>query len=214
MEKISDKKQTRNFELNRQLFHLFLGIVAVFLLVYDFIGKEIVFLNLKIPYADILILIIFGFLLSHMAKKIKIPVINQLLQQFERKEELKTFPGRGIIFYFIGIYIALLAFPKEIAMASIMVLALGDSVSHAYGVHFGKIKHPFSKTKFLEGTIAGFAAGFIGAFVFLPWHEAFFASLAAMIAEAVEIKIGAEQVDDNLIIPFVAGAAVWVARLL
>ena len=109
---------------------------------------------------------------------------------------------------------ALLLFAKEIAMASIMILALGDSVSHIYGLYFGKIKHPLSKAKFLEGTIAGFFAGFIGALVFLPWHEAFFASLAAMIAEAIEIKIGAEQFDDNLVIPFVAGAAVWIIRLI
>ena len=102
---------------------------------------------------------------------------------------------------------------REVAMASIMILALGDSVSHLYGLHYGKINHPLSSTKFLEGTIAGFIAGFIGAFVFLPWHEAFFASLAAMIVEAVEIKIGTEQVDDNLIIPVVAGAVVWLIRL-
>ena len=99
-------------------------------------------------------------------------------------------------------------------MASIMVLALGDSISHLYGLHYGKTKHPFSKTKFLEGTIAGIIFGFIGAFVFLPWWEALLASLAAMIVEAIEIKIGTQQVDDNLIVPFVAGAVVWIVRLI
>ena len=133
---------------------------------------------------------------------------------FERKEELRKFPGKGVIFYFIGVYISLLLFSKDIAMASIMVLAFGDSISHIYGLHYGKIKHPLSKTKFLEGTVVGFAAGFVGALFFLPWREAFFASLVAMIVEAVEIKIGTEQVDDNLIVPFVAGAAVWVVRLI
>lgn len=107
----------------------------------------------------------------------------------------------------------MLLFPKEIAMASIMILALGDSVSHLYGLHYGKIKHPLSNAKFLEGTIAGFVAGFIGALIFLPWLEAFLASLAAMIVEAIEIKIGIGQVDDNLIIPIVAGTIVWAVRL-
>jgi diacylglycerol kinase (CTP) len=141
-------------------------------------------------------------------------VIHELLEKFERKEDIANFPGKGVIFYFIGTYIVLLLFPKEIAMASIMVLAFGDSASHIYGLHYGKLKNPLSKTKFMEGTIAGFIFGFIGALVFLPWWEAFFASLAAMIAEAIEIKIGAKQVDDNLIVPFVAGAAVWAVRLL
>ena len=56
-------------------------------------------------------------------------------------------------------------------------------------------------------------AGFIGAFVFLPWYEAFFASLAAMIVEAIEVKIGTQQVDDNLLVPLVAGAVVLAIRL-
>ncbi|MDP3765533.1 MAG: hypothetical protein Q8R04_03400 [Nanoarchaeota archaeon] len=192
-----------NFEWNRQLFHIFLGITIVALLVYDFIDKKI-----------ILIIIIIGLILSYLSKKTRIPVIYNLLETFERKEELEKFPGKGIIFYFIGVYLALLIFSKDIAMASVMVLALGDSVSHLFGLHFGKMKHPLSKTKFLEGTIAGFIFGFIGALVFLPWWEALLASSAAMTVEAIEIRIGTQQVDDNLIVPFVAGAAVWIVRLI
>jgi len=105
-----------------------------------------------------------------------------------------------------------LLFDKDIAMASIMVLALGDSVSHLYGLHYGKIKHPLSNKKFLEGTIAGFVAGFIGALVFARWYEAFFASLAAMIVEGIEVKIGTRQIDDNIIVPLVAGGVLWAMR--
>lgn len=195
-------KKINGFEVNRQVFHILLGLIIVILLVYGFLSDKI-----------ILGLILVGILLSFLSRRIKVPIIYSLLHRFEREKEIKKFPGKGIIFYLIGIYISLLLFPREIAMASIMVLALGDSISHLYGLHYGKIKHPLSGTKFLEGTIAGFIAGFIGAFVFLPWHEAFFASLAAMIIEAIEIKIGTEQVDDNLLVPFVAGAAVWVIRL-
>lgn len=205
--------EVNKFEWDRQLFHIFLGIGIVLSLMYGILGYDITVLGITIRYADILGIIILGFLLSYLSKKIKIPVIYQLLQKLERSEELKRFPGKGTIFYFIGVLVSLMLFPKDIAMASIMVLALGDSVSHLYGLHYGKIKHPLSKTKFLEGTIAGFIAGFIGAFVFLPWHEAFFASLAAMIAESAEINAGMQQVDDNLVVPFVAGAAVWVVRL-
>ena len=196
-------KEINNLELNRQLFHLSLGISIVLLLMYGLIDKNI-----------ILILIILGFILSIISRTSKIPIVYHLLEKFERKKEIETFPGKGTIFYFIGVYISLLLFPREIAMASIMVLALGDSISHMYGLHYGKIKHPLSKTKYIEGTIAGFLAGFIGAWIFLPWHEALFASLIAMVVEAVEIKIGTEQVDDNLIIPVVAGAVVYIIRLL
>ena len=215
-----------NFERDRQIFHLFFGISIVLLLMYGFIyevvslfmygiWEDITSSNFIIRYAEILFilfLIILGLILSFFSRRVKIPIIYQLLQKFERKNELERFPGKGVIFYLIGIDISLLLFPKDIAMASILVLALGDSVSHLYGLHYGKIKL-FSKTKFLEGTIAGFIAGFLGASVFLPWHEAFLASLAAMIVEAIEIKIGTQQVDDNLIVPFVAGAVVWLVRL-
>ena len=194
--------EVNRFEWNRQLFHIFLGMVIVLLLRFGFLNKEL-----------ILIIIIIGLILSYLSKKTRIPIVYELLEKFERTEDLKKFPGKGLIFYFIGAYIALLLFPKEIAMASIIVLALGDSISHLYGLHYGKIKQPFSKTKFLEGTIAGFVAGFIGSLVFLPWLEAFLASLAAMIVETIELKIGTQQVDDNLIVPFVAGAVVWLVRL-
>ena len=137
--------QVNNFEWNRQLFHIFLGFVIVGLLMYGLINKEI-----------ILVLIFIGLILSYLSKKTKIPVIYELLQRYERKQDIERFPGKGMLFYFIGVYIALLLFPREVAMASIMVLALGDSVSHLYGLHLGKIKHPLSSTKFLEGTIAGF----------------------------------------------------------
>ena len=199
---MEEKSKLTEFEFNRQAFHMLLGLIMVLLLRYGLINDNM-----------ILILILAGFILSFLSAKIKIPFIYALLQKFERKKDLEKFPGKGIIFYFIGIYISLLLFPKEIAMASIMILALGDSVSHLYGLHYGKIKHPLSNTKFFEGTIAGFIAGFLGAWIFLPWLEAFFASLAAMAVEAIEIKIGAEQVDDNLIIPIIAGAAVLAVRL-
>ena len=199
---MEESKKLTGFEFNRQMFHMLLGIAIVLLLRYGFIDNNL-----------ILILILAGLSLSFLSAKLKIPVIYCILQKFERKKDLQKFPGKGVIFYFIGIYLSLLLFPKEVAMASIMILALGDSVSHLYGLHYGRIKHPLSSTKFFEGTIAGFIAGFIGALIFLPWLEAFLASLAAMAVEAIEIKIGAGQVDDNLIIPVVAGAAVLAVRL-
>lgn len=194
--------EMRKFELHRQVFHILLGLMIVFLLLYDIIDKNI-----------LLIFALIGLIFSYLSRKIDIPVIKSLLEKFERKENIKNFPGKGIIFYLIGAYAALLLFPKEIALASVMILALADSVSHLFGLHYGKIKNPLSSTKFIEGTVAGFAAGFLGAIIFLPWHEALLASLAASMAEAVEIKIGAQQVDDNLVMPFVAGAVVWIARL-
>ena len=177
--------------------------IIVALLMKGFIDKIIM-----------LILTLLGILLSFLCKGFNIPLVSWLLTKFGRGEELNRFPGKGIVFYFAGCTLSLYIFSLEIALASIMVLALGDSISHLYGLHFGRIRHPLSNTKFLEGSLAGLLAGFIGAKIFLPWHEAFFASFAAMAAEAIEIKIGAEQIDDNLLIPVIAGATVWLFRFL
>ncbi|HLC50308.1 MAG TPA: hypothetical protein VJI97_02665 [Candidatus Nanoarchaeia archaeon] len=190
-----------NLEWRRQIFHLLLGVILVVLLMFNFIDENF-----------ILVTTLIGLFISFIIRKKRIPIIWDILKKFERKEELYEFPGKGTIFYFLGVYVSLLLFPKDIALASIMVLAFGDSVSHLFGLHFGKTKTVLSSTKLLEGTIAGFIAGFLGALIFVSPLEAFFASLIAMIAEAIEIKIKTERIDDNLIIPFIAGSAIWVIR--
>jgi len=108
----------------------------------------------------------------------------------------------------------LLFFPLDIAMPAILVLAFADSIGHLFGIKFGKIPHPFISTKFLEGWFVGFIAGFIGAFIFVPWPQAIAASFFAMLVEGIEVKIGAEEVDDNLIIPLVAAIAIFAVRYL
>jgi len=189
-------------EVRRQLFHLFFGIIIVVLLMYGFIDKWI-----------ILYLIIIGLILSFISKRMKIPLIYLFLENFERAEDLKKFPGKGVITFLIGAFLVTLFFSMDIAMPAILVLALGDSVSHIFGIHYGKRKHLLNNKKFIEGSIAGFIAAFIGALIFVPWHEAFFAALFAMIVEVIEIKIGAERVDDNIIIPLVAAIVITVVRM-
>ncbi|MBI2208313.1 hypothetical protein HYU50_02355 [Candidatus Woesearchaeota archaeon] len=193
----------KELEAKRQLFHMFLGTAIVALLIYGLLNKTHIFF-----------LIIIGIIVSFLSKKHKIPVIYWFLKNFDREKDLKSFPGKGVIFYLIGVFLALSFFPLDIAMPAILVLAFGDSVSHLFGVRYGRIKHPFSDKKFIEGMIAGFIAAFIGSLAFLAWHEALIASFFAMLAESIEIKIGAEQVDDNIIIPLVAAIAISFTRFL
>src|SRR3989338_1172813 len=188
-------------EVNRKLLHMFLGVVLVALLMFGIVGKEHLF--------GLLVVML---VLSMLSKKYNIPIISWLLRNFEREDYVKKFPGRGFIFYIIGSLLVLAFFPMDIAMPSILVLAFADSISHLFGIRYGKRKHPYVKTKFIEGWIAGLVAGFIAAFVFVPWHEALAASFFAMLVEGIEVKIGAEEVDDNLIIPLVAAIAIWSVR--
>ncbi len=190
-------------ELGRQFLHLIIGIVTVLLIYFDILSSLAIFL-----------LIIIGILASLLSKRIKLPFFSFFLQHFERENMRKKFPGKGAIFFFIGTLLALQLFEREIALASIMVLALGDSFSHIFGEWFGKIKNIFNghSKKLMEGTLAGTLAGFIGALLFVPIPEAFLGSLAAMIAEVVKIDLNDHTLDDNLIVPLVAGTAMFLIR--
>ncbi|MCH7774873.1 MAG: hypothetical protein IH784_10790, partial [Bacteroidetes bacterium] len=112
--------------------HLFLGIILVALLMFGFVEKMHVFF-----------MIIITVVISFLSRKYKIPGMNWFLKNFERKENLKKFPGKGFIFYLIGSFLVFLFFPMYIAMPAILVLAFADSIGHLFGIRFGKIPHPF-----------------------------------------------------------------------
>ncbi len=180
----------KGVEFKRQVFHMVLGILLVYLLYIE---------ALDLPAMFALLLI--GFVLSLASKKYDLIFVIWLLRNFDRKGE--SLPGYGVLTYFLGSIIALGLFRKEIALASIMILAFGDSFSHLG--RFGKIKNPFSNTKFLEGTISGVLAGTLGAWLFVSWQAAFFGSLIAMGVEGLELAVFKKRVDDNLLIPVVSG---------
>ena len=105
-------------------------------------------------------------------------------------------------------------FDRDIALASIMILALGDSISHLVGEKYGRIKNIFNwkGTKLLEGTLAGTFAGFLGAAQFVSWQTAFVASFAAMVAEVIKIDFNDNTLDDNLVVPLIAGTVMFLIK--
>ncbi len=187
-------------EIRRQAFHLFSGIIIALLLYYEIINS--IFL---------LGILATGLALSLISKKTEIPIIALLLKLFERKEAMRTLPGKGAITLVGGSLIATLIFPKDVALASILILAAGDSISHVIGRFFGRTKQPLS-VKLIEGTIAGIVAGFLGAIYFVGLWEALAASAIAMTLETLDFSIWKKKVDDNLLIPLAAGTAIMLIR--
>ncbi len=192
-------------ELHRKLFHLIMGIVTVALIYYDILSSFTLFL-----------IIIVGILLSFLTKRVRLPIISLFVDHFERDNQKSSFPGRGAIFFFVGTLLALKLFDKNIALASIMVLTLGDSISHMVGAQYGQLKNIFNwnSNKLLEGTLAGTIMGFLGALIFVPLPEAFLGSLCAMIAEVMKIDFNEKTIDDNMIIPLVAGTVMMMVGKL
>ncbi len=191
-------------EIKRQVFHLGFGLVIAVLFYYEILSPLALFLG-----------IICGVILSFLSKRVRVPLISSFLDQMEREEARKTFPGKGVIFYCVGVLLAMQLFEKDIALASIMILAFGDSISHLYGEKFGRIRNAISGDpgKLLEGTFAGAVAGALAAAMFVPFPEAFLGSLAAMLLEVVKIDFNDLTLDDNLIVPLVAGTVMVLIRM-
>jgi phytol kinase len=191
-------------EVGRQILHALVGVLLAATYYFDIISSLAVFLG-----------IIIGILLSFISKRVdNIPIFSWFLKNYERDEERKTFPGKGLIFYFVGVLFVMQLFEKDIAIAAILILALGDSVSHIYGAKFGKLKNIFNGDgrKLLEGTLAGTVAGALGAMIFIPIPEAVLGSFAAMMFEVVKIDFNDKTLDDNIIVPLVAGTVIFLIR--
>jgi dolichol kinase len=127
---------------------------------------------------------------------------------------VRTFPGRATIYYVLGCALALAFFAEEIALAGIMVLALGDSVSHLAGRLYGRRKHPFNGKKLLEGWLVGIIAGFLGAWIFVRPLEAMAGAAVAMTAETLEWGVDKRILDDNLFIPTIAAIVITLLRMI
>ncbi|MBD3248584.1 hypothetical protein GF336_00885 [Candidatus Woesearchaeota archaeon] len=189
-------------ETARRIFHILSGIVFVVLIHYDIVGKFF-----------FAVAVVMGLLISLMSMKIKVPVLYNVLKYLDRKHDIKSFPGKGAVFYGTGIFLSLVLFDKDIAMAAIMILALGDAVAPMIG-KYGKIEHPLNKKKKIEGIIAGAIAGALGAWLFIGWYEALAAAIIAMAVESIGIKMKENPLNDNILMPVTAGATVWAIRVL
>jgi dolichol kinase len=191
-------------EIYRQILHIAIGIVTILL----------IYFNLLTPFA-IFLLILVGILASLLSKRIWLPLFSFFIQHLEREDMKKAFPGKGLIFFFIGVLLSIKLFERDVAFAAIIILTLGDSVSHVVGSGFGQLKNLFNgkSRKLFEGTLAGTIAGFCGAIFFVSPMEAFMASFVAMVAEVIQIDFNKNTLDDNLVIPLVAGTVILLMRI-
>ncbi|MBI3036374.1 phosphatase PAP2 family protein [Candidatus Woesearchaeota archaeon] len=202
-----------NMEIRRQIVHALIGLaIAAFAWKYSRLWHVIFIITAA------------GLVLSHIiksaatAKNTTIKKMRSLavaaLRLVERKKELQRFPGKGAIMLFIGAGLTALIFRKE-AGAAILILAVGDSVSHLAGRLIGRIKHkqPFIEEKMVEGTVVGFVFAAAAAATILPVWMAILAAAAGMIVEALHLRIGKIKIDDNLTVPLVAAAVLWALGL-
>lgn len=188
------RKWWKKLEFRRQSFHFLAGFLCVFA---HWVGL--------LRWRALLVVLVVGLLVSAISARRKIPIISNLLSLFDRKRDEK-FPGRGAFYFLAGILISIVIFPVKIAYASILILAVGDSVNHLFFARSPKqINLPWNRKKNLYGLFAGIVAGTFAAQFFVPFFPAFIATSVAILLETVIVRIGKFYVDDNIMVPVVAG---------
>ncbi len=189
------------FEIRRKVFHIILGLVLSILIYLGFLQTWMV-----------AVIILLGIFLSLNHKQI--PIIKKMLYIFDRKEHIESMPGRSVIYLFLGVLLIMLLFDKNIVLASMMIWTFGDSAASLISKHYGKIKHVWNNKKLVEGTVAGIIIGTLTASIFVSWTYALIASIIAMIVESMDIVLYKENLDDNLLIPLISGAVIFLITII
>ena len=171
-------------ELNRQLFHIVLGIALLIILLY--------FGRLKTIYFLSGVLFVGFFLINLVIRGIRIPIATWFVETFERKDAF--LPGYGSAWYVTGLLLSCLLIPNvDQLAAAIIVFAFGDAASTIFGRH-GHHPLPYNSKKTIEGTCA-FVLFSLMSFIFVGWYAIPLALFAALV-ESLPLGI-----DDNLTIP-------------
>lgn len=186
----------QELEFRRQSFHFIAGFLVVFFHWAGFLRLRFIALALAL-----------GLIVSIWSQYQKIPLVNDILQKFDRPRD-QDFPGRGAFYYFFGVFLTLLIFSRvdiNIAYAAILILAVGDSLNHLIASPMRRGKMPWNQGKNILGVGMGILAGTMATFWFVPWQAAFLASTVALVLETVPWRIGNFYLDDNILVPLVAG---------
>lgn len=145
------------------------------------------------------------------------PAAAKILDKFfsgmlRAEEKSHAYRPTGAFFVLAGAFLCVLFFEKTIAVTALAMMLTGDVAAALIGRRFGRIR---ILDKSLEGTAAFIVVAFFSAWIvscFVPIQPRFLtaavaASVAASVAELFAKKV---RVDDNLLIPLVAGCVLTI----
>lgn len=138
-----------------------------------------------------------------------------------RPEDVRRGIPVGILFYPLAVLLLILIFRSrlDIVAAAWAILAVGDGVATIAGRAFGTTPWPWNREKTVEGSLAFAVLGGAAAVLLCWWTQPdssrwfviaapLLAACAAAMVETIPVRL-----DDNLSVPFAAGAVLWVASL-
>jgi dolichol kinase len=134
----------------------------------------------------------------------RVPLISSFTLRMSHPDERDHFIARPV-YLALGIVLVLIVFPRNIAYASVAILAIGDPVAAHFGRHFGRRR---VGRKSWEGFAAGTCAAYLFTLLVVSPIVGAVGSIVGMILELTGI------LDDNLTIPIGAGAAMSLATMI
>ena len=148
-----------------------------------------------------------GLILSLVMEKRRLSVITWFLERYDKTVDVV--PGQGPITFFTGTLIAWYLFGWEIAALGVIALAFGDPMAYVIGKSLGGPLDPWSDRKTLSGSLAFAVAPAV--LISLIWNPVLgiMVGIAGALAESLPLPNGL-LTDDNIIIPVVVAAAVWL----
>ncbi len=191
-------------EARRKTFH-FLGLLLVGLYYYS--TKQIVILVASL-----------ALLASLTAEYVRLRTYPLRLLDFLTTKMLRGHERTSMaayVYWFAGSLPVILLLSKTIAIITIAVTLLGDTLAALVGVGLGIHKLPTNPSKSWEGTIAGTVTSFLASLLL----SSLFASPnlpLSLVAAAVfaVVDIIRLPIDDNFLMPLVIGFALQIVMLL
>ena len=119
-------------------------------------------------------------------------LVKFLMQHFERRKDIETFPFRGAILYGVGIIFPIAFLDVRYGCAVILILSFGDAFSTLVGRRYGRIK---VGKRSVEGSAAFLLTSILPAALLVGLPHAIILSLAGTVIELFD------PFDDNVTVP-------------
>lgn len=190
-------------EISRKVLHLASATIP---LVYVFVAQDAM-LRLLTPCVVITVVIE---LLRHLSPGFQ-RVFRRLVGFMLRSAEWPRVTGATYVM--VAALLSVWLFPKPVAIAALLILSISDSAASLIGLHFGRVRF---LGKSLAGSLAFFVTALAILWIVLPDFKGLAASAAALatLVEALPVlKLGRLELNDNLTIPLLTGAAICLLQV-
>lgn len=157
----------RKHEIPRKVFHSSIGFITLYLYTKG-LNKEI----FPIPF-HIAFIIIFTLDLIRLRWKYFNYLYCQVVGFLMREKEIQSY--NGVLWYILGLDFVFSFFPKDICLASVLLLSWSDTAASTFGRAYGKYTPKIARNKSLAGSMAAFAVGVLSSYLcygyFIPEYN-------------------------------------------